>query len=420
MIIKDARIVMRDRIFEGDLQYERGRVKRIGKDISGDEKVNANGHYVLPGAVDAHVHFRDPEAPNKENFTTGSVAALAGGVTTVIDMPSYRGPSTTTLKALKAKFMLVSGKSVCDFALHFGATMKNFAEAKKAAKLCAGLKMFLCGSGSEMALMKSEVIERHFRNFDKKKPVVIHCEDQEAIPKNAEELGPEGRAKARGPNAALTGLSKACILAKGRKIHIAHATTVEEVELAKAFPNVTCEVTPHHLFLSIKDLDLLGEYGKTNPPLRREEQRLALWNRLDKIDVIASDHAPHTRAEKESGNAPPGVPGVETMLPLMLTAVNEGNISLVRLCQMISTRPAEIFGLKRKGGIEVGKDADFLIVDMKEEWRLHEDDLHSKCGWSPFTNYGMKGKIRSVILRGTEVFYDGKLLVKPGFGRHAR
>jgi len=420
VIIKDAKIVLRNRIFDGDLQYERGKIKRIGKNLSGDEKISASGHYILPGAVDAHVHFRDPGGTQKEDFESGSIAALAGGVTTVMDMPSYSGPATTTIKALKAKLKLAKEKSCCDYALHFGATQNNFKEVKKAGKLCAGLKMFFSKSGGGMQLSTRKAIEKHFETFNRKKPVIIHCEEEEAIPENAEELAPSERATARSARAMMVGISKACILANGRKLHVAHATTAEEIDLAKSFPNVTCEVTPHHLFLSIKDLELLGNYGKTNPPLRREAERLALWNRLDSIDIIASDHAPHTRKEKESVSAPPGVPGVETMLPLMLTAVNDGKLSLVRLCQLMCSRPAEIFGLKKKGELAVGKDADFLIVDMNESWRLHEEDLHSKCGWSPFVNYGMKGKIRSVVLRGKEAYYDGKLLIKPGYGKLAR
>ncbi|VVC04671.1 Allantoinase [Candidatus Burarchaeum australiense] len=420
MIAKDARIVLRDRIFEGDVQYEGGKITKLGRGLTGDKCFSLHGIYLLPGAIDSHVHFRDPEATAKEDFLTGSSAALGGGVTTVIDMPCYRNPPTTTLKALKQKLAIAKARSVCDFALNFGAAAKNFSEVKKASKLCAGLKMFFSETGSEMTLTKSDAIEKHFALFDRKKPVIVHAEDQQAIPKDAEMLEPAERAKARGPAAALLGISRACVLARGRRLHFSHLTSAEEVELAKSFANATCEVTPHHLFLSIKDLELLDNRGKTNPPLRGEDARLALWNRLDMIDTIASDHAPHTLAEKESAKAPAGVPGVETMLPLMLTAVNDGRLSLVRLCQMISTRPAEIFGLKRKGEIAVGKDADFLIVDMNEQWRLHQEDLHSKCGWSPFLNYGMKGKIRSVVLRGREVCYEGKVLAKPGYGRMAR
>jgi len=419
MIIKDARIVLRDRIFDGDLQYEKGRIVKVGKGLSGGESISAHGHYILPGAIDAHVHFREPEAMHKEDFFTGSCAALGGGVTTVIDMPCYRKPATTTLKALKEKMRLAKEKMVCDYAFNFGANAKNFAEVKKSARYFAGLKMFFSETNSEMTLSDSDVIAKHFDNINNKKPVIVHCEEGRAIPKNIEELAPEERARVRDARTALVGLAKACVLARGRRMHIAHITTAEEVDLAKSFANVTCEVTPHHLFLSTKDLELLGNYGKMNPPLRPEAQRLALWNRMNAIDIIASDHAPHTKAEKGGAKAPWGVPGVETMLPLMLTAVNDSKLSLVRLCQMVSARPAEIFGLKRKGEIAPGKDADFLIVDMNEHWRLHHEDLHSKCGWSPYVDYGMKGKIRSVILRGREACYEGRILAKRGSGKGA-
>ncbi|MDO8339132.1 MAG: dihydroorotase family protein [Candidatus Burarchaeum sp.] len=421
MIIKDARIVLRDRIFDGDLQYDGGRIVKIGKGLGGtDGSISVKGLYILPGAIDSHVHFREPEASAKEDFLTGSSAALSGGVTTIVDMPCYRAPATTTLKALKQKLALAKSKFVCDYAFNFGATAKNFGEVKKASRLCAGLKMFFSETGSEMTLTKSKVIERHFAQLDRKKPVVVHAEDEEALPEDSEGLEPLERAKARGPAAQLLGISKACVLAHGRKLHIAHVTTAEEVQLAKSFANVTCEVTPHHLFLSQKDFVLLGNRAKTNPPLRSEEQRLGLWNRLDMIDTVASDHAPHLLADKDGEKAAAGVPGVETMLPLMLTAVNEGKLSLVRLCQMISAKPAEIFGMKRKGELAPGKDADFLIVDMNEQWRLHQEDLHTKCGWSPFLNYGMTGKIRSVVLRGKEACYEGRILAKPGFGKPAR
>ncbi|MEW6329304.1 MAG: dihydroorotase family protein, partial [Candidatus Micrarchaeota archaeon] len=373
MIIKNGKIVTSRGAARADILIENGKIKKIARAISGDndEIFDARGLHIFPGLVDAHVHFRDPGATHKEDFYTGTAAALAGGVTTIIDMPNYH-PPTTNLRNYNEKRKIAREKAVCDYSLRFGASESNFDEVEKAHP--RSLKIFTCETGSELRILALKNILAHFRNFDARKPICIHCEDQhlmDVLARKHTADSVEMHNRIRSPLCAALALSKILFLAHRapRKIHICHVSTGGELALLRSRgKNVTCEVTPHHLFLSEEDLKKLGNFGKTNPPLRAKKDQAALWHHLHMIDIVASDHAPHTREEKEKNYraAPSGVPGVETTLPLLLDAANKKRMTLARIVQMTSSNPARIFNLKSKGALAAGKDADLVLVDLKK------------------------------------------------------
>ncbi len=424
MIIKNGKIVTRRGVARADIKIENGKIKKIARAISGDndEIVDASGLCIFPGLVDAHVHFRDPGATHKEDFYTGTRAALAGGVTTIIDMPNYH-PPTISKKNYEEKGRIAREKAVCDYSLRFGASENNFEEVKKANP--HSLKIFTCETGSELRVLELKNIFAHFRNFDARKPICIHCEDQHLIDVLARKHAADSvemHNRIRSPLCAALALSKILFLAHRapRKIHICHVSTEGELALLrKKSKNITCEVTPHHLFLSEEDLKKLGNFGKTNPPLRSARDRAALWRHLNMIDIVASDHAPHTREEKEQDYhaAPSGVPGVETTLPLLLDAASKKRITLARIAQMTSSNPARIFNLKNKGDVAVGKDADLVLVDLKKARVIEGEKLFTKCKWSPFEGRKLRGVVERVFLRGREVFDGENILAKRGYGK---
>ncbi|MFA6048611.1 MAG: dihydroorotase family protein [Candidatus Micrarchaeia archaeon] len=425
---------------KADIRVSAGKIAKIAPRITparGEEVFDAKGLCVLPGLVDCHVHFRDPGNAHKEDFHSGTASALAGGVTTIIDMPN-NAPATTTLAALHEKKAIASKKAVCDYAFQFGATQDNFADAARAGKdnSVAALKIFFGSSTGNMLVESHSAILLHLAAFNKSKPVCFHAEDEEAIRRKTEAYKKEfPRASVklhnlvRPPHAAESAVLQILSLAleAKRKVHLCHVSTAGELrQLAacrKRGAKVSCEATPHHLMLSEEDLARLGNYGKVNPPLRSKEDRAAVWAALaaGRIDCIASDHAPHTREEKRQPywNAPSGMPGVETTLPLMLTAVAAKKLPLPKLVQLASTNPARVFNLKNKGAIAVGKDADLVLVDLKRRHAISADKLHSRCGWTAFEGFPAVGSVERVFLRG-KLAFDGKnILLKPGEGRVA-
>lgn len=409
MIIKNARIVSQNGITEANIQIEEEKITRIarsGMKEEGEEVIDANGLLVLPGLIDSHVHLRDPGATHKEDFYTGTSAALAGGVTTVLDMPNNK-PPTTTVKALKEKEKIACEKAVCDFDFHFGAETNNFNEIMKASP--RSLKLFMGSTTGNLLTSETEEIFEHFKKFPQNKPICIHAEDEERIKfmkMEFEQADALDHNEIRDELAALLAVEKALNLLKqhSRQTHFCHVTTANEVTLirAKKLKNTSCEVTPHHLFLSEKIVEKLGNYAKTNPPIRSEKTRAELWRKLGEIDTIASDHAPHTIREKnmQYADAPAGMPGLETTLPLLLNAVNEKKMSIERVVEMCCVNPAKIFHLKNKGEITIGKHADFTLVDLKKTHEISGERLYTKCGWTPFEGMNVQGRVEKTILRG--------------------
>jgi dihydroorotase len=363
-------------------------------DPDGDEDVlDAEGKLLLPGMVDVHVHFREPGYPEKETWTSGSHSAAAGGVTTVVDQPNT-DPPTVTGEAFDAKAELAAPASV-DYGLNGGVTPDWDPDSLFDRPLFALGEVFLADSTGNMGI-EADLFESALRRAtDEGATVTVHAEDADRFDDSARDRpGDDYDAWSayRTPEAELAAVERACEVAEdvGARIHIAHASTPEGVDAASG-AGMTTEATPHHLFLSREDLADLGTFGRMNPPLRDESRREALWERLvdGTVDMVATDHAPHTRLEKDRSiwDAPSGVPGVETALPLLLNAAREGEIGYGRVRDVTAANPAERFGLDRKGRIEPGRDADLVLVDPEATRPIHGPDLRSRCGWSPFEGF---------------------------------
>ncbi len=344
----------------------------------------------IPGLIDAHVHLRDPGEPHKEDFSSGTSAALAGGVVTLIDMPNNREPITNP-QSLEEKRKMARSKAVCDYGFYLGATRENVGGyGEKVVKKVWGLKMYLNQTYGPLLLSQPQEIADHLHHWPTEKPLLVHAEGETV--------------------AFILNMIKDF----PRRVHFCHLSLKEEVEQIRRAKEaglpITCEVTPHHLFLTDKDEKVLGPFGRMRPPLRTAKDVDALWQNLDVIDIVVSDHAPHTKEEKLSGNPPFGVPGVETTLPLLLTAVSQKKLSLERLIELVAINPARILGIKQD-------ELTHIEVDLQASYVIENSALWTKCGWSPFEGKRVIGKVRRVFLRGQKVYEDGKVLVRPGFGK---
>jgi dihydroorotase (multifunctional complex type) len=384
--------------------------------------VDAEGLLVFPGLIDPHVHLREPGGEHKEDFLSGTRAALAGGFTTVLAMPNT-DPALTDRETFAQARELAASKAVCDVGFFVGATADN---AERVAELegAVGLKLYMGSSTGNLLVADLPGQAAHLERYPG--VVSVHAEDEEAVEYFRARAHFAAHGQRRPPLCAVLAVSRALALAErfGTRLHICHVTTAHEMALirdAKARGvNVTCEVTPHHLFLTSEDETRLGALGQMNPPLRAQEDVNALWDNLRVIDCIATDHAPHTLEEKRGPAPPSGVPGLETALPLMLTVIQEEKriVGLGDVAILMAREPARIFGLTRKGHVAPGYDADLTLVDAAEaEWIIGEQPLQTKCGWSPFEGRRVKGRVKRVFLRGEEVYANGEILAAPGYGR---
>lgn len=342
----------------------------------------------MPGLIDVHVHFRTPGQTHKEDFTTGTSAALAGGFTTVLDMPNNTVPITTK-KLLDEKVKLAKEQAVGDIGFYFGSQGGNLDQFEGVSRDVFGIKLYLNETTGNF-LIDSKTLSQIFRAWPKEAgPILAHAEDDAVgeVIKNVQETG------------------KAAHFC-----HISLRTDLEQIMAAKqkGLP-VTCGVTPHHLFLTQKDAKKLGAYGKMKPYLKPIEDVAFLWNHLDQIDVIESDHAPHTTDEKDVENPPFGVPGLETTLSLLLTAAHEGKLTLGDIVRLCHDNPKKIF--------KIPTQDSSVTIDPEEEYVIKNEDLFTKCSWSPFEGRTMHGRVKKVTLRGNVVFENGKILAKPGSGR---
>jgi dihydroorotase len=375
--------------------------------------------------VDVHVHFREPGYPEKETWSSGSQSAAAGGVTTVVDQPNT-DPPTVSGASFDAKAELAAPSCV-DYGINGGVTPEWDPDSLFDRPLFALGEVFLADSTGDMGIEADLFEDALARATDEGVTVTVHAEDADRFDESALDRADddhEAWSAYRTAEAEIAAVERACEVAgeAGARIHVAHTSTPEAVDVA-AEAGMTTEVTPHHLFLSREDYDRLGTYGRMNPPLRSEERREALFERLvdGTVDVVATDHAPHTRQEKDAGiwDAPSGVPGVETALPLLLSAAADdaNGLTYERVRNVTAANPAERFGLSRKGRIEPGRDADLVLVDPDSTTPVHGPRLHSKCGWSPFETFD--GVFPEwTMLRGEMVYIDGEF--REGVGRNVR
>jgi dihydroorotase len=397
-----------------------GRIAAIG-DLGGDagETIDCTGLDVLPGVIDSQVHFREPGLEAKENLESGSRSAVLGGVTAVFEMPNTR-PNTDSAEAVADKLARAAGRMWCDHAFYVGATTANADRLAELERLpgTAGVKIFMGSSTGDLLVAEDGHLARVLRSGRRR--VAIHAEDeQRMIARMGERIegDPSSHPVWRDDESALLATRRILRIARetGRRIHILHVTTPAELALIAANRDIaTCEVTPQHLTLAAEDAyPRLGTFAQMNPPIRSAAHREGLWACLRQgvPDVLGSDHAPHTREEKARTYpaSPSGMPGVQTLLPLMLDHVAAGRLTLQHLIELTSAGPQRVFGLRTKGRIALGYDADFSIVDLKARWTIEESWLASRCGWSPFTGMTLTGRPVGTIVRGHRVMWEGAL-----------
>ena len=373
---------------------ESGTIVAVGKMLASDdgdeEEIDATGKLLLPGAIDVHVHFREPGYSHKETWASGSRAAAAGGVTTVVDQPNT-DPPTVDGASFDEKASLAAA-SLVDFGINGGVTPDWDPDELFERPLFALGEVFLADSTGDMGIEEELFREAVERANDAGTTVTVHAEDADLFEETVRHRGrldADAWSAFRTSAAEIAAVERACEIATNldARIHVAHTSTPEGIDVAKE-AGMTCEVCPHHLFLSRDDYDDLGTLGRMNPPLRSEARREQVFERVadGTVDMIATDHAPHTLGEKDATiwDAPSGVPGVETMLPLLLEEARQGTLTYERVRDLTAANPARVFDLSNKGRIEAGRDADLVLVDPEESSEIRGADLHGKSDWTPF------------------------------------
>jgi dihydroorotase len=409
LVLKNCKFV--DKIGEYDIKIEDGKIAQISKNpIKADEAVDIKNNYVLPGFIDPHIHFRDPGLTQKEDFKTGSQAAANGGFTTVIDMPNTI-PKTNTYKALKEKIKIAQNKSIVNFELQAG--HNSLEEMEKMVELNpVSFKVF-------MDLESDESLEKIFHDLSLLKQstdydglVATHCEKKSIVESETAKLKEKDEndaidyTYARPAQSEDESVRQAIELARTNdlRLHICHLSSSKSLELAKSASKsmpVSWEFTPHHLLLDNSAYNIYGTFVKTNPPLRPKELSVRISD-LDERSIIGTDHAPHTLEDKTKGTweSSPGIPNLETVVPLLLTEVNEGNIDLKLIPKIFSENAAKVYGLDNKGKIDIGYDADFTVIDLKREGKFNIDEFKTKAEYSPFDGWEYKGLPIMTIVNG--------------------
>lgn len=410
MRVIEGRAFVRGEVGEWCIGIEGGKIVKLKKSLKSEDSYDFDGNLILPAGIDVHVHFRDPGSTYKEDFWTGTLSAACGGISCVMDMPNTL-PPVTTVERVQEKLEQIQGRANVDFGLYAALTEES--DFLSLRKVCDGFKCYLAPTTNVPKVSDLESLPKGLgrgRGF-----FVFHCEDPSLFI-DLPERRLEDHAAARPSACEASSITKLRRVFGGRRIHIAHISSIEGLRSLEG-SGFSSEVTPHHLFLNASCK--LGPLGKVNPPLRRKSDQNGLWRGLlsGMIDIVASDHAPHTIEEKEEAfqTAPSGVPGVETMLPLLLYRVRMKQLSLERFVEITSTRPAELLSLN-KGKIEIGYEADLIAVDIRKVEKIRADNLHSKCDWTPFE--GWKGIFPLAnFVRGMLVMMDGEI-EEAGKGRH--
>jgi dihydroorotase len=431
MILEGGQCVLPAGIIQCDIAILNGKISEIGHltNAKAKERVSCRGLHVLPGVIDTQVHFREPGATHKETLETGMKSALAGGVTSIFEMPNTN-PLTITPEALQDKLERAQKGAWTNYAFYFGGTKENAESLKEWENLpgVCGIKIFMGSSTGDLLTETDEAVRAVLSNGSR--VVAVHSED-EAMMRQAklDVLGKENE-KAdvtlhpvwRSVEAAVSSTKRLISIAREtkRRVHVLHISTAEELPILQKHKDlVSCEVLPNHLTLSAPECyERLGSFAQQNPPIRDERHRQALWKAVENglIDILGSDHAPHTLEEKSAAypNSPSGTPGVQTLVPIMLHHVNEGRLSLERFVDLVCYGPARIHQIAGKGRIACGYDADFTIVDLQHEHIISNSEQHSMSGWSPYDGMKVKGWPMMAILNGHVAMREGVLLEKYG------
>ena len=425
-LIKNARIVNENKVFNGDVLIEGAYIKQIAKtiEVNNATVINAEGKYLIPGMIDDQVHFREPGLTHKANIATESKAAVAGGITSFIEMPNTV-PQATTQELLEDKFQIASKTSYANYSFMFGGTNDNLEELLKTdPKRVAGIKLFLGSSTGNMLVDNEEVLEKIFSST--KLLISVHCEDENTIRKNTEEYiakyGEDIPVKyhplIRSEEACYLSSSKAIELAKrtGARLHIFHLSTEKETHLFRndiplEEKQITAEVCVHHLWFTDVDYENKGTHIKWNPAVKTQKDKDGLWKALldDRIDIIATDHAPHTLEEKDAiyTKAPSGGPLVQHAVVAVLEKVKEGVLPIEKAVEKMCHNPAKIFKIDKRGFIKEGFYADLVLVDPNLSWKVEKENILYKCGWSPFEGQEFSNKITHTFVNGNLLYNEG-------------
>ena len=424
LIIKNGECYIEGNLNKIDIGVKNGKITNIGnlESEKSDNLIDASNKLVLPGLIDTQVHFREPGSVDAEDLHSGSKAAIVGGITAVFEMPNTN-PPTTNFEEFQKKIDIAK-RMYCNHAFYFGATAENYEILEKLKDLegCCGIKLFAGSSTGNLLVDKEDDIEKVFKHASK--VVAVHSEDEEIL-KVRKKLIEKGNVNShpiwRNEEVAISSTRKIVKIAKrlNKKAHILHVTTKEEVDfLSQNKGNITFEITPQHLTIYAPDCyDRLGSYAQMNPPIRDKSHYDRLWYaiRNNYNDTIGSDHAPHLKTNKEKSypDSPSGMPGVQTILPVMFNHMNDGKIKLNQIINFLCENPVKIFGIKNKGYIKKDYDADFTIVDLNKEIEIKNENIESKCGWSPFNGFKFKGTPIYTIINGEIKMQDGKIIGDP-------
>ena len=430
-IIKNAKIINEQKIFESDILIEGSFITKISESISPNfpntKIIDAEGNFIIPGLIDDQVHFREPGLTHKGDIYSESRAAVAGGITSYFEMPNTK-PNTTTIDQLKNKFDLAKDNSIANFSFMFGGTNSNLDEIlKNNTKEIPAIKLFLGSSTGNMLVDDLDSLENIFSNVEI--PIAVHCEDEKTVKENlkmhidnfGDDIPINYHPKIRSEEACFISSSMAVNLAKktGARLHVFHLSTAKELELfSNQIPlsqkKITSEVCIHHLTFSDEDYDKFGSRIKWNPAIKTSNDREKLWEALnnDLIDVVATDHAPHTIYEKQNPytSCPSGGPLVQHSLVSMLEGYHNEKITLENIVQKMCHNPAILFDIDKRGFIREGFYADLVIFDIKNPWKVSKDNLMYKCNWSPFENKSFRSRVLYTLVNGNIVFSNGKII----------
>ena len=423
LIIKNGSCYIDGKFQKIDLALLGNKIKKVGKiDLNSSKVFDASDKIVLPGVIDTQVHFREPGANDAENLESGSRAAIAGGVTSVFEMPNTN-PPTSTFKEFNKKLTAAKDRMFCNYAFYFGATPDNMKELALVNTLegCCGVKLFAGSSTGNLLVSQEKDIEKVISNSSK--IISVHSEDENILTSRKKFIK-EGDVTShpvwRNEECALESTKRVVRIAQKykKKIHILHVSTKQEIDFfSEKKENVTFEITPQHLTLFAPDCyKTLKTFSQMNPPLRSKDHYDRLWDAIKEslVSTIGSDHAPHTKEEKNRKYplSPSGMPGVQTLLPVMLDHVNKGRLKIEQLIKLVCENPCDLFGIKNKGYIKENYDADLTIVDMDKEIFIKDSWIESKCGWTPFNNYKVKGFPVATIVNGKIVMENNKIVSK--------